>query len=85
MVAGFAAAAALAAGAGLDGVEINAGQYSLLRQFHSGLTNQRGDDYGKDRLLLTERVLRAVARRGRRRPGTRRCGCAATSLPRGPG
>src|SRR3984893_6361877 len=60
VVAGFAAAAALAAGADLDGVEINAGQYSLLRQFHSGLTNQRGDDYGQDRLLLTERVLRAA-------------------------
>jgi 2,4-dienoyl-CoA reductase (NADPH2) len=44
----------------LDGVEINAGQYSLLRQFHSGLTNQRGDRYGQDRLLLTERVLRSV-------------------------
>ena len=60
LVEGFAAAAALAAGSGLDGVEINAGQYSLLRQFQSGLTNQRGDDYGQDRLLLTERVLRAV-------------------------
>ena len=60
LVDGFAAAAALAAGAGLDGVEINAGQHSLLRQFQSGLTNQRGDDYGQDRLLLTERVLRAV-------------------------
>ena len=60
LVKGFAAAAALAAGSGLDGVEINAGQYSLLRQFQSGLTNQRGDDYGQDRLLLTERVLRAV-------------------------
>ncbi len=60
LVEGFAAAAALAAGSGLDGVEINAGQYSLLRQFQSGLTNQRGDDYGQDRLLLTEVVLRAV-------------------------
>ena len=57
---GFAAAAALAAGSGLDGVEINAGQHSLLRQFQSGLTNQRGDAYGENRLLLTERVLRAV-------------------------
>ena len=57
---GFAAAGALAAGSGLDGVEINAGQHSLLRQFQSGLTNQRGDAYGEDRLLLTERVLRAV-------------------------
>ena len=43
LVEGFAAAAVLAAGSGLDGVEINAGQYSLLRQFQSGLTNQRGD------------------------------------------
>jgi 2,4-dienoyl-CoA reductase (NADPH2) len=60
VVEGFAAAAALAAGADLDGVEINAGQHSLLRQFHSGLTNQRGDGYGQDRLLLTERVLRAA-------------------------
>ena len=31
---------------GLDGVEIDAGPLSLLRQFHSGLTNQRADDYG---------------------------------------
>ena len=60
LVDGFAAAAALAAGSGLDGAEINAGQHSLLRQFQSGLTNQRGDGYGQDRLLLTERVLRAV-------------------------
>ncbi len=60
VVDGFAAAAARAAGSGLDGVEINAGQHSLLRQFQSGLTNQRDDGYGQDRLLLTERVLRAV-------------------------
>ena len=45
---------------GCTGVEINAGQYSLLRQFQSGLTNQRTDAYGQDRLLLTERVLRSV-------------------------
>src|SRR5499427_1320495 len=60
LVAGFAAAARTAAAAGLDGVEINAGQNSLLRQFHSGLTNLRDDDYGADRLRLTEEVLRAV-------------------------
>ena len=60
LVGGFAAAAALAGRSGVDGVEINAGQYSLLRQFHSGLTNQRGDRYGQDRLLLTERVLASV-------------------------
>jgi mycofactocin system FadH/OYE family oxidoreductase 1 len=60
LVDGFTAAAALAGRSGADGVEINAGQYSLLRQFHSGLTNQRGDRYGQDRLLLTERVLLSV-------------------------
>jgi mycofactocin system FadH/OYE family oxidoreductase 1 len=60
LVDGFAAAAAQAARSGLDGVEVNAGQYSLLRQFASGLTNLRTDGYGQDRLLLTERVLRSV-------------------------
>ncbi len=60
VVDGFAAAAALARRSGLHGLEINAGQYSLLRQFQSGLTNQRADAYGQDRLLLTERVLRSV-------------------------
>ena len=35
---------------------------SLLRQFHSGLTNQRGDDYGEDRLRLTRRGARRRAR-----------------------
>ena len=60
MVAGFAAAAAAAAGAGLDGVELDAGPGALLRQFHSGLTNQRPDRYGTDRLSLTREVLAAV-------------------------
>ena len=60
VVDGFAAAAAVARRSGLHGLEINAGQYSLLRQFASGLTNQRTDAYGQDRLLLTDRVLRAV-------------------------
>jgi len=60
LVDGFTSAAGLAGRSGLDGVEINAGQHSLLRQFHSGLTNQRGDRYGQDRLLLTERVVRSV-------------------------
>ena len=60
VVEGFGVAAALARRSGLHGLEINAGQYSLLRQFQSGLTNQRTDAYGQDRLLLTERVLRTV-------------------------
>jgi 2,4-dienoyl-CoA reductase (NADPH2) len=60
VIEGFAAAAALAAAAGADGVEIDAGPGALLRQFHSGLTNQRADAYGADRLALTRAVLAAV-------------------------
>lgn len=60
LIAGFAEAAAGAARAGLDGVEIDAGPGALLRQFHSGLTNQRTDRYGDDRLALTVAVLAAV-------------------------
>jgi 2,4-dienoyl-CoA reductase (NADPH2) len=60
LVGGFAAAAGLAMASGLDGVEIDAGYCSLLRQFHSGLTNQRDDGYGADRLRLTTEVLDAV-------------------------
>jgi mycofactocin system FadH/OYE family oxidoreductase 1 len=60
LVAGFGAAAALAAGAGVDGVEVNAGQHSVLRQFLSGLTNHRADGYGTDRARLLREVLAAV-------------------------
>ncbi|AEH10011.1 MULTISPECIES: mycofactocin system FadH/OYE family oxidoreductase 1 [Protofrankia] len=60
VIEGFAAAARLATAAGTDGVEIDAGAVSLLRQFHSGLTNQRQDDYGSDRLRLTREVIAAV-------------------------
>jgi len=62
LVAGFASAAALAVSADLDGVEIDAGQYALLRQFLSGLTNQRDDAYGRDRGRLLREVLGAVRR-----------------------
>jgi 2,4-dienoyl-CoA reductase (NADPH2) len=60
VVGGFAEAAAAAVASGLDGVEVNAGQWSLLRQFASGLTNQRQDAYGEDRLRLLADVLSAV-------------------------
>ncbi len=62
LVRGFADATSLVVDAGLDGVEINAGQFSLLRQFMSGLTNQRDDRYG-DRVALTNEVLDAVRAR----------------------
>ena len=60
VVAGFAAAATIAINAGCDGVEINAGQHSLVRQFLSGLTNQRGDEWGGDRLRFATDVVTAV-------------------------
>ncbi|MBW0088644.1 mycofactocin system FadH/OYE family oxidoreductase 1 [Pseudonocardia sp. KRD-184] len=60
LVYGFAAAAALAVDAGCDGVEIGAGQHSLLRQFLSGLTNHRTDAHGRDRARLLREVLTAV-------------------------
>ena len=46
VIAGFGAATALAMRSGMDGVELNAGQHSLIRQFLSGLTNTRGDAWG---------------------------------------
>lgn len=60
VVAGFADAARVAVSSGLAGVEVNAGQCSLIRQFLSGLTNARGDAYGTDKLLLARQVLAAV-------------------------
>ncbi len=60
VVAGFAAATRLAMDAGCAGVEINAGQHSLVRQFLSGLTNLRGDEYGSDKVRFAREVLAAV-------------------------
>lgn len=60
LVDGFATSARAAADAGLDGIEVDAGPRSLLRQFHSPLTNTRTDAYGGDRVRLTREVLVAV-------------------------
>jgi mycofactocin system FadH/OYE family oxidoreductase 2 len=65
VVDGFARAARHALAGGLDGVEVNAGQHSLVRQFLSGLTNQRDDDYGgspERRLRFAREVIAAVRR-----------------------
>ena len=53
-------ASAAAVAAGCDGVEINAGQHSLVRQFLSGLTNHRDDVWGVDRWLFASEVIEAV-------------------------
>ena len=60
VVAGFAGAAKLALGSGCDGVEINAGQHSLVRQFLSGLTNLRDDQWGQERTLFARQVIGGV-------------------------
>ena len=62
VIDGFADATKLAVDADADGVEINAGQHSLVRQFLSGLTNQRDDAWGHDRLLFARQVIEAARR-----------------------
>lgn len=59
VIDGFGAAARSAVDAGLDGVEINAGQHSLVRQFMSGLTNHRGDEWA-DKTAFARAVITAV-------------------------
>lgn len=66
VIAGFADAAERALSAGCDGVEINAGQHSLVRQFLSGLTNHRSDIWGADRLHFARRVIAATLAGARR-------------------
>jgi mycofactocin system FadH/OYE family oxidoreductase 1 len=60
VIAGFGAAARLAREAGCDGVEVNAGQHSLVRQFLSGLTNHREDEWGTERERFAREVIAAV-------------------------
>ncbi|MEK7409964.1 MAG: mycofactocin system FadH/OYE family oxidoreductase 1, partial [Actinomycetota bacterium] len=60
VIEGFVRSTQIALGAGCDGIEINAGQHSLIRQFLSGLTNQRGDEWGADKTLFARQVIDAV-------------------------
>ena len=59
VIEGFGAAARQAIDSGVDGVEINAGQHSLVRQFMSGLTNHRGDEWA-DKLAFPRAVIASV-------------------------
>lgn len=59
----FARSAGIARKAGFDGIEIDMGAESLLRQFLSPLTNQRRDEYGgspENRMRFPLQVLNAV-------------------------
>ncbi len=63
VIDGFRQAARHAGDGGLDGIELNAGQDSLIRQFLSPLTNQRDDQYGgalENRLRFARQVVEAV-------------------------
>ncbi len=60
VITGFVGAAARASAAGLDGVEINAGQHSLVRQFMSGLTNHRDDEWGADKLRFARTIIERI-------------------------
>ena len=48
----------------LDGVEVNAGQHSLVRQFLSGLTNPRGHEWAARNRFPTHVPAAAPARLG---------------------
>lgn len=65
LVERFADATTQALTAGADGVEINVGDRSLLRQFLSPITNDRDDRYGEDRAAFLEEVLFAVRAQAR--------------------
>ncbi len=59
----FSNAAGIAKDAGFDGIEIDMGAESLLRQFLSPLTNQRQDEYGgslENRMRFPIQILEAV-------------------------
>lgn len=63
VIDGFAQVARTVIQAGADGVELQIADSSLLRQFLSPLTNQRGDNYGgalENRLRFVQETLEAV-------------------------
>ena len=63
LVRGFAAAAAHAMEAGLDGIEVHGAQGYLLQQFLSPLSNRRHDEFGgsfENRMRFPLRVLAAL-------------------------
>ena len=65
LAAAFAGAAERARAGGFDGVEIDMGPQSLLRQFLSPLSNHRQDEYGgslENRMRLPLEVVDAVRR-----------------------
>ena len=63
VIAGFVVVARYVKQSGADGVELQIADRSLLRQFLSPLTNQRGDRYGgalENRVRFVQEVIEAV-------------------------
>jgi mycofactocin system FadH/OYE family oxidoreductase 2 len=63
LVNAFACASVAVKQTGFDGLEIDMGPESLLRQFLSPISNHRGDEYGgclENRMRLPMQVMRAV-------------------------
>ena len=56
----FKSAAIRADQAGFDAIEIHAAHGYLINQFISPLSNQRNDEYGKDRFLLLKQIIEAI-------------------------
>lgn len=47
--------------AGFDGIEIHAAQGYLIDQFHSSFTNNRTDEYGKNKYLFLDQIIQSIA------------------------
>ncbi|WP_410770331.1 NADH:flavin oxidoreductase/NADH oxidase [Fontibacillus sp. BL9] len=60
MVEKFRLAVRRAVQAGFDTIELHGAHGYLIHQFHSPLTNQRTDEYGKDLTLFGREVIQAV-------------------------
>ncbi|WP_100407963.1 NADH:flavin oxidoreductase/NADH oxidase [Bacillus solitudinis] len=58
----FEEACSRAVKAGVDTIELHGAHGYLIHQFHSPLTNQRTDKYGKDRSLFGVEIIKAAKR-----------------------
>jgi 2,4-dienoyl-CoA reductase-like NADH-dependent reductase (Old Yellow Enzyme family) len=63
MVQAFQDAVKRAVDAGFDAIELHAAHGYLIHQFYSAKTNQRQDEYGQDKMLFGEHMIRAAKSR----------------------